>query len=156
MKTKNYIRNSWASVLFMLLVWMPIKGMAQANQFELVVEKTDGTELTFMITANYPVVQYYYGSENNIKSIEIQAKEGNTTVPCPEIRRLFTRALSSTVIKGDVNGDGYEDATDIEEVLKYIKGNPSDNFKIEDADVNGDGIVNIADIIMMVNIIIGI
>ena len=52
---KNIIHNIWTSVLFILFVWMPIKGIAQTN--ELGVEKRDGTELTFKITGDYPVVQ---------------------------------------------------------------------------------------------------
>jgi len=144
---KNIIHNIWTSVLFILFVWMPIKGIAQTN--ELVVEKRDGTELTFKITGDYPVVQYYWGDGNGIKSIEIQAVEGNQILPCAEIKCLFTRVEK----KGDVNGDGNINVADIEEIIINILGFPSDKFKFEEADVNGDGFVNIADIVMILNLI---
>lgn len=42
-------------------------------------------------------------------------------------------------------------AADIEEVVKYIMGYPSDGFDMNAADVNGDGVVGIADIVTIVN-----
>ena len=139
MKTKNYIRNSWASVLFMLFAWMPMKGMAQAKLYELVVEKTDGSERAFKITGNHPYV--FYENQEGVNTLVVAAVDDMGFFPCSEVKRLFTRE------KKEVN---------IIDVMNYIKGSPSDNIKIEDVDINGDGIVNVADIIMIVNMIIGI
>lgn len=50
-------------------------------------------------------------------------------------------------VKGDVNFDNQVDESDIETVIKIIKGF-SDGF----GDVNGDGYVNVADIVEIVNI----
>lgn len=57
---------------------------------------------------------------------------------------LNTHAQS---VKGDVNFDNQVDESDIETVIKIIKGF-SDGF----GDVNGDGYVNVADIVEIVNI----
>jgi hypothetical protein len=40
-------------------------------------------------------------------------------------------------------------------VVNYILGNASDIFNMDAADVNGDGVVNIADIVKIINIIMG-
>ena len=47
------------------------------------------------------------------------------------------------------------DAEDILAILNYIMGKPSDMFDKDAADANGDGIVNIADIVLIVKNIIG-
>ena len=44
---------------------------------------------------------------------------------------------------------------DVVEVVGYMIGNPSEEFNNKNADVNGDGIINIADIVSIVNIIMG-
>jgi hypothetical protein len=59
----------------------------------------------------------------------------------------------ATDIKGDANGDGTVDATDIVEVVNYILNKPSDKFNEDAADANGDGVVDAADIEAIVNII---
>ena len=139
MKTKNYFRNSWTFVLFMLFAWMPLKGMAQNTQYELVVEKTDGSEQTFRITDTHPCL--YYTNEDGVNTLLIAAAT-DTYIPCSEIKRLYTR-----VWKGKER--------DVVKTVKYITDNPSEIDYTEEADVNGDGIVNIADIIQIVNMILG-
>ena len=62
--------------------------------------------------------------------------------PCSEVKRLYTR-----VWKGKEG--------DIVKTVNYMTDNSSGYNYVEEADLNGDGIVNIADIIMIVNIIIG-
>lgn len=53
----------------------------------------------------------------------------------------------TTLSKGDVNGDGEINVTDVTKVAAHIKGKKllSDDEKLR-ADVNGDGIINITDI----------
>ena len=50
-------------------------------------------------------------------------------------------------IKGDINSDGKVDSADVNEIEKYIMGNPSPYFDLKIADVNDDGVVNVADIV---------
>ena len=57
--------------------------------------------------------------------------------------------------KGDVNGDGEVDTSDINEVINYLMGKST----VTDTtilDINNDGVVNIADIVSIVSIITGI
>lgn len=86
---KNHSRH-WA-LLLMLFVQFPLKGLAQTKQFEMVVEKTDGTEQAFLITEDYPLLQYRYGGEDGVNTIEIQTKDEDKSIPCPDIKRLYTR-----------------------------------------------------------------
>lgn len=54
-------------------------------------------------------------------------------------------------VRGDVNGDYCVNETDITETVSYIMGSPSTHFNEKVADVNNDGIVNIADIVVMID-----
>lgn len=58
--------------------------------------------------------------------------------------------FSPTGIKGDVNGDGVVNGTDIQSVINFIVANQYD----DKADVNNDGIVNGTDIQEIINIIV--
>ena len=59
--------------------------------------------------------------------------------------------ITNESIKGDLNGDGNIDLADINEIEKYLMGNPSPYFDVNDADINNDGIVNVADIVAITN-----
>ena len=58
------------------------------------------------------------------------------------------------VIPGDANGDKKVDAEDIVTITDYLVGKSPENFSIENADVNLDGVINITDIIQIVNLIL--
>ena len=62
MNTIYHNCKCWALMLC-LLIGLPFTGIAQTELFEMVVEKTDGTEIVFRITDDYPVLQYIYGGE---------------------------------------------------------------------------------------------
>ena len=55
----------------------------------------------------------------------------------------------SNTLLGDVNNDGKIDRKDAVLILKNISGITSDNFSAENADYNGDGVVNSLDAIAM-------
>ena len=57
------------------------------------------------------------------------------------------------IIKGDANGDGEVNVSDIVEIVNYIMNKPSDKFVFAAADMNDDGEVNVTDIVMVVSII---
>ena len=61
-------------------------------------------------------------------------------------------AHAQSSLKGDVNGDGFVNEADIEEVVKIITGNSQLENPKEVGDVTGDGFVNVADIVSIVNI----
>ena len=57
------------------------------------------------------------------------------------------------ILKGDVNGDGLVNVTDIVAMVNFVMERPSDNFNKVAADLNGDGDINVTDIVKMVSII---
>ena len=61
--------------------------------------------------------------------------------------------IVTNVIKGDANGDGEVNVSDIVEIVNYIMGKPSANFVQAAADLNGDGEINVTDIVKVVSII---
>ena len=101
---KNHGRH-WA-LLLMLSVLLPLEGLAQTKQFEMVVEKTDGTELAFLITENYPVLQYMYGGENGVNTLDIQTANGFKSIPCPDVKRLYTREAQGSSGISKLSADG--------------------------------------------------
>lgn len=60
---------------------------------------------------------------------------------------------SFVIVKGDADGDGLVSDDDVKETVAYIFGNESDNFDFERADINGDGKVDVADLVAAVNIV---
>ena len=59
----------------------------------------------------------------------------------------------TSIIKGDANGDGEVNVSDIVEIVNYIMNKPSDKFVFAAADLNGDGEINVTDIVKVVSII---
>ena len=60
--------------------------------FDMVVQKIDGSEISFRITNDYPVLQYKYGGPEGINSLVIyKGINDYTSIPCPDIKRLITR-----------------------------------------------------------------
>ena len=69
--------------------------------------------------------------------------------PSAPLMLSYTGAL-----KGDVNGDGIVNVTDITLIINHILKKGSDNFNEEAADVNGDGTINVTDVTLAINIIL--
>lgn len=54
------------------------------------------------------------------------------------------------IIKGDVNGDGKVDMSDVTDLVQYILGNPAEDFNTDAADVNGDGEIGMPDVMFII------
>ena len=69
---------------------------------------------------------------------------------------VLTAATASAqdILKGDANNDKTVDSKDVTVVENHILNRASGNFVFQNADVNGDGSVNAADIVGILNIII--
>ena len=55
----------------------------------------------------------------------------------------------------DVNQDGFVDVVDVVDVARFVVGTPSESFDQFLADLNGNGEVNVADAVVLVNEIAG-
>ena len=62
--------------------------------------------------------------------------------------------IVSVYPKGDADGDGQVTAADIVAMTKYMMGNMPAGFSKANADVNLDGVINIADIVAVSNILL--
>ena len=58
------------------------------------------------------------------------------------------------VLAGDADGNGDVNFMDVQALIDYVLDKPSDSFVFDAADINGDKIVSIADIVEIVNIIL--
>ena len=58
------------------------------------------------------------------------------------------------VIRGDVNGDGKIDMSDVTYLVQYILGNPAEDFNADAADVNGDDAIGMPDVMFLVQYIL--
>ena len=66
----------------------------------------------------------------------------------------FTNIVEDgSVLDGDVNGDGFVNDADAHDVASYIMGKTPTGFNKDAADINKDDKVNVADIVLINNII---
>jgi hypothetical protein len=77
------------------------------------------------------------------------AQTSSTANPLPKY-------IDPSVIKGDANGDGSVNITDVAYVIDYINGTIDPGFVEAAADVNGDGEINITDVALIIDIINGV
>lgn len=70
--------------------------------------------------------------------------------------QIYKKVSSVVNLKGDANGDGSVDISDVVVIVNYIlnSGSASGNFVFENADVNNDGYVDISDVVGVVNLIL--
>ncbi|MBR4729960.1 MAG: fibronectin type III domain-containing protein [Prevotella sp.] len=67
----------------------------------------------------------------------------------------FYFCVGKKVVKGDANDDGEVNSEDLVEMINAIAGHPSENFNLDNADLNEDKIITVADIVLLVNDVLG-
>ena len=89
--------------------------------------------------------ELYFDKTDVIKVVTAGSIE---EIPYAEINKI-------TIIsgKGDVNCDNFIDKNDVNAIVNHLLGYTPDNFNEGAADVNGDGNVNISDIVALINLI---
>lgn len=65
----------------------------------------------------------------------------------------YAKCTGSVDLPGDVNGNGIVDLNDVNAIVDYIMGTPPVVFNLTLADVNGDGTVNGADLVKVIQIV---
>ena len=80
--------------------------------------------------------------------------DNNTGRALPALYEL-KNFRNGEMLRGDVNGNGSVDAEDITDTVDYMMGLSAKSIQKETIDVNNDGIVNVADIVVISNIILG-
>ena len=61
------------------------------------------------------------------------------------------KEIEVTILKGDVNGDGFVNVADVVAIVSYILGTPPEVFHFDAADMDDDGVINITDAVALVN-----
>jgi hypothetical protein len=59
-----------------------------------------------------------------------------------------------TELRGDANGDGVIDMSDVKFIVNYILGTPDPSFNAKAADANQDGEIGMPDVMFIVNYIL--
>lgn len=84
---------------------------------------------------------------------------GNVTVKATTLdgsglsAELTIPVAMTAILKGDVNLDKAVDAADVTQTLNFILGKEPEGFSTRNADVNGDGEINVGDLNMIAGII---
>ena len=65
----------------------------------------------------------------------------------------YAKCTGSVDLPGDVNDNGIVDLNDVNAIVDYIMGAPPVVFNLTLADVNGDGTVNVADLVKVIQIV---
>lgn len=112
-----------------------------------VITGTSGAILNASLTIGESVSEGSY--EATISNIVVTKTDGTQL----KLSDSKFNIVVTNVIKGDANGDGEVNVSDIVEIVNYIMNKPSDKFVFAAADVNEDGEVNVTDIVKVVSII---
>lgn len=94
-------------------------------------------------TANRPVVRVRRTNTTQNVRISRPVQVGNTSARNARVSST-TSHISSTGLRGDINGDGQVNSNDLA-LLKQYLNNSSVTINKADADMNNDGVINIAD-----------
>ena len=131
-------------IIIVLLLFLPLSGIAQKKVYSMVIEKRDGTEVSFFIdkdlyfTPRMPLNVY--------KGYDI------TTFSRDEIKRIFVR--DTMVDYGDVTCSGSVNVQDATIVINYILGEVSNDYAYMVADMNDDNVIDVFDVTAMINVIL--
>ena len=91
--------------------------------------------------------------------VEVQVTQENQTITNADctIEEATEAEIfhETTPLAGDAYEDNIVDARDIIEVVNAMMGKPSDKYNKENADANGDGEINVADIVKIISITLG-
>ena len=128
-------------ILFLLVTAFSMA--AHADEAELQVWKSDGQVVSFALDEQ-PVTTYADGN------LVIKTSKTTITYPLEEVKK-YTYVIPKKKFPGDADGNGKLETLDVLEIFNKIKGKPSSSFVDDNADVNGDGVVNILDIILIIN-----
>lgn len=108
----------------------------------------EGTLLNLVLNVDAAMEEdlYDYGMIN----IKLVTPDERTFRPAD----TYATFVINNTLRGDANGDGIVDITDVVSVVNYILDRPSDRFNFAGADINNSGDINVVDVVGIVNIIL--
>lgn len=142
------MRKKVISFLAMMLVFVaPI--FAEGVESLLVVTK-DGTPGIQLALSD---VQKITVGETGIKVIPKASSAAQPEYFYSNLMKIKLGEMEPIGIKGDLNGDGIVDVSDINIIINIILGQAA---QVPAADLTGDGIVDVSDINILINIVLGV
>lgn len=135
-KRENKMKRT---VLFLIIAAFSLT--TQADDSKLLVWQADGKVVAFSLDEE-PVTTYSNGN------LIITTTSKTVTYPLEQVRK-YAYFLPKARLLGDADGNGEVNSDDIKEISQKILGKPSDKFVEGNADVNGDGYINVKDIVLI-------
>ena len=132
------------TIITMLIALVAMVASAETYSY-LKFTKTDNSTVTYSVEG----LKLTYDNTN----VTITNAEGTATLALAQVLNMeFTNdpGTTPTVNRGDVNGDGTVNITDVLLLINYILGTDVE-IVFNNADVNGDTFVNITDVTAIIN-----
>lgn len=135
------------TIITMLIALVAMVASADTYSY-LKFTRTDGSTVTYSVEG----IKLTYDDTN----VTITNVDGTASLPLAQVQNMeFTNdaGSSTTVIRGDVNGDGSVNITDVSQLINYLQGGDVEIVQAA-ANCNGDNDVNISDVTMLINFLL--
>lgn len=135
------------TIITMLIALVAMVASADTYSY-LKFTRTDGSTVTYSVEG----IKLTYDDTN----VTITNVDGTASLPLAQVQNMeFTNdaGSSTTVIRGDVNGDGSVNISDVSRLINYLQGGDVEIVQAA-ANCNGDNDVNISDVTMLINFLL--
>lgn len=130
----------------------------QGDQIELLIHSANSSSERGMTVSNATPLQCLgIGSSAAPYSATFTVSEDGDVVlkPTGGIYLHAIKLSRQESVRGDVNGDGQVNVSDVTAIINYILQKPQADFNAAAADLNGDGQLNVTDVTLVISIILG-
>ena len=131
----------------MLIALVALVSSAETYSY-LKFTKAGGTTVTCSVEG----LKITYDSSN----ITVTNVDGTTTIALADVQDMyFSNEAGTTFTRGDVNGDGTVNITDVTLLISAVLSSDYSAIIEQAADMNGDGAVNITDVTLLISSVMG-
>ena len=135
------------TIITMLIALVAIFASAETYSY-LKFTKAGGTTVTCSVEG----LKITYDSSN----ITVTNVDGTTTIALADVQDMyFSNEAGTTFTRGDVNGDGTVNITDVTLLISAVLSSDYSAIIEQAADMNGDGAVNITDVTLLISSVMG-
>ena len=135
------------TIITMLIALVALVSSAETYSY-LKFTKAGGTTVTCSVEG----LKITYDSSN----ITVTNVDGTTTIALADVQDMyFSNEAGTTFTRGDVNGDGTVNITDVTLLISAVLSSDYSAIIEQAADMNGDGAVNITDVTLLISSVMG-
>ena len=135
------------TIITMLIALVALVSSAETYSY-LKFTKAGGTTVTCSVEG----LKITYDSSN----ITVTNVDGTTTIALADVQDMyFSNEAGTTFTRGDVNGDGTVNITDVTLLISSVLSSDYSAIIEQAADMNGDGAVNITDVTLLISSVMG-